>query len=212
MPIVAHNLLPTFKRLKASGSLILPANFAKQQDIREIHIGLLNMMPDAALEATERQFYRLIGCSNQIAQFYIHPFTLDSIPRGDKAQKHIHQYYENFNEIKIKGLDALIISGANVTHSNLQDEPFWTQLIEVIDWAALSTSSIQTKKAQAIFLTLAANSVLNEKRMPEYWEIKKRWLAGDARKIVEQRTKDMNRRMGIVYNSTLKAIHYANIK
>ncbi len=84
--------------------------------------------------------------------------------------------------------------------------------IEVIDWAALSINSIQSQKAQAIFLTLAANSVLNEKRMPEYWEIKKRWLAGDAREIVEQRTKDMNRRMGIVYNSTLKAIYYANIK
>jgi len=84
--------------------------------------------------------------------------------------------------------------------------------IEVIDWTALSINSIQSQKAQAIFITLAANSVFNEKRMPEYWEIKKRWLAGDAREIVEQRTKDMNRRMGIVYNSTLKAIHYANIK
>lgn len=84
--------------------------------------------------------------------------------------------------------------------------------IEVIDWAALSINSIQSKQAQAIFITLATNSVLNDKRMPEYWEIKKRWLAGDAREIVEQRTKDMNRRMGIVYNSTLKAIHYANIK
>jgi len=45
----------------------------KQQDIREIHIGLLNMMPDAALEATERQFFRLISESNQIAQFHVHP-------------------------------------------------------------------------------------------------------------------------------------------
>lgn len=83
--------------------------------------------------------------------------------------------------------------------------------IEVIDWAALSINSIQTQKAQAIFLTLAANSVLNEKRMPEYWEVKKRWLAGDAREIVKQRTKDMNRRMGIVYNFNFK-INYANLK
>ena len=81
--------------------------------------------------------------------------------------------------------------------------------IKVIDWAALSVSSIQTAKAQTLFITLAANSVLNEKRMPEYWEIKKRWLAGEAREIVEQRTKDMNRRMGIVSNSTLKTIYYA---
>jgi hypothetical protein len=84
--------------------------------------------------------------------------------------------------------------------------------IEVIDWAALSINSIQTKKARAIFFTLAINSILNEKRMPEYWEIQKHWLAGNAYEIVKQRTREMNRRMGIVSNSTLKAIYYANIK
>ncbi len=67
----------------------------------------------------------------------------------------------------------------------------------IIDWAALPKESFQTQKAQAILLTLAANAVLNEKRTPEYWDIEKRWLAGKAREIVEQRTKDMNKRMGI---------------
>ncbi len=76
MPIVAHNDLPTFARLRAEGQQILDPDRALQQDIRELHIGLLNMMPDAALAATERQFFRLIGQSNQIAQFYVHPFTL----------------------------------------------------------------------------------------------------------------------------------------
>jgi hypothetical protein len=67
----------------------------------------------------------------------------------------------------------------------------------VIDWAALSKKSIQTQKAQAILITLAANSVLNEKKTPEYWDVEKRWLAGKAREIVKQRSEDMNRRMGI---------------
>lgn len=71
------------------------------------------------------------------------------------------------------------------------------QLDTIIDWAALSIAAIQTQKAQAIFITLAANSVLNEKRTPEYWDIEKRWLAGQARQIVEQRSNDMNRRIGI---------------
>jgi homoserine O-succinyltransferase len=76
------------------------------QVIRESHIGLLNMMPDPALEATERQFFRLIGHSNQIAQFYMHPFTLPSIKRGEKTQTHIDQYYQSFDDIKTQGLDA----------------------------------------------------------------------------------------------------------
>ena len=54
MPIVAHNDLPTFDRLRAEGQNILDPARAFHQDIRELHIGLCNMMPDTALAATER--------------------------------------------------------------------------------------------------------------------------------------------------------------
>jgi homoserine O-succinyltransferase len=96
MPLVAHNDLPSFDKLSDEGVKVLKPNIAQHQDIRELHIGLLNMMPDSALGATERQFFRLIGESNPIAQFYMHPFTLDTISRGEKAQAHIDQHYESF--------------------------------------------------------------------------------------------------------------------
>ena len=67
----------------------------------------------------------------------------------------------------------------------------------VIDWAALSKESIQTQKAQAILITLAANSVLNDKKTPKYWNIEKRWLTGGARHIVKKRNEDIKKRMGI---------------
>ncbi|OZA28458.1 MAG: homoserine O-succinyltransferase, partial [Hydrogenophilales bacterium 17-61-9] len=135
MPLVAHNALPTFDRLRRDGLVVHTPERAAQQEIRELHVGLLNMMPDAALEATERQFYRLVGASNPIAQFYMHPFTLPTLPRGEAARAHIAQYYESFDAIRAAGLDALIITGANVSHASLADEPFWNPLIEVIDWA-----------------------------------------------------------------------------
>jgi len=135
MPLVANTDLPTFDRLREEGETILPKDFALQQEIRELHIGLLNMMPDSALAATERQFFRLIGESNQIAQFYIHPFTLKELPRGAKGQAHVEQYYESFEDIKQQGLDALIITGANVTGTELSEQPFWEPLNEVIDWS-----------------------------------------------------------------------------
>ncbi|HRI81975.1 MAG TPA: homoserine O-succinyltransferase, partial [Opitutaceae bacterium] len=135
MPLVAHNALPTFERLRQDGITVLSTERAANQEIRELHVGLLNMMPDAALEATERQFYRLVGESNPIAQFYMHPFTLPTLPRGETAQAHIAQFYESFEAIRAAGLDALIITGANVSHPNLADESFWQPLIEVIDWA-----------------------------------------------------------------------------
>ena len=141
MPIVAHNSLPTFDRLREEGVNVLATDRALHQDIRELHIGLLNMMPDKALAATERQFFRLVGDSNPIAQFYVHPFTLPELPRGDEANAHIEQYYDTFEQVVDQGLDALIITGANVVGSALSDQPFWRPLIEVIDWAYENVTS-----------------------------------------------------------------------
>jgi homoserine O-succinyltransferase len=135
MPLVANSSLPTFERLRLAGETVLSRDTALEQEIRELHVGLLNMMPDAALEATERQFFRLVGESNQIAQFYMHPFTLKELKRGPDGQAHVDRHYETFEQIKKDGLDALIITGANVTQPDLAREPFWQPLIEVIDWA-----------------------------------------------------------------------------
>lgn len=142
MPLVAHTKLPTFERLLEEGEDILNPDRASHQHIRELHIGLLNIMPDAALEATERQFFRLVGACNQIAQFHVHPFTIEGLERGEEAQLHIEKYYESFDAIKKDGLDALIISGANVTHSHLSEEDFWQPLTEVFDWAKKNVTSI----------------------------------------------------------------------
>src|SRR3990172_5599510 len=141
MPLVANSKLPTFERLKQEGENVVAREIALKQDIREMHIGLLNMMPDAALAATERQFFRLVGESNQIAQFYVHPFTLKELARGAEAQQYVAQYYESFERIQEQGLDALIITGANVTQPDLALEPFWKPLIKVIDWAYANVTS-----------------------------------------------------------------------
>lgn len=170
MPIVAHNDLPALQRLKEAGTtIVLPEERAARQDIRELHIGLLNMMPDAALEATERQFFRLIGESNPIAQFYVHPFTLAAIPRGDKAAAHIARYYEPFEKVRAEGLDALIITGANVTGEDLSKEPFWGPLSEVIDWAWDNVTT-------TLLSCLATHAVLHFRYgQPRIRQPKKRW-------------------------------------
>src|SRR3972149_2020596 len=111
MPLVANTGLPSFARLREEGELVLERDQAIHQDIRELHIGLLNMMPDSALGATERQFFRLVGESNQIAQFYVHPFSLKELVRTPEGQAHIDKYYKSFEQIKAEGLDALIITG-----------------------------------------------------------------------------------------------------
>ncbi|MEX2352629.1 MAG: homoserine O-succinyltransferase, partial [Gammaproteobacteria bacterium] len=141
MPLVANTELPSFSRLSEEGGTVLSREHAVRQDIRALHIGLLNMMPDKALEATERQFLRLVGESNQIAQFYVHPFTLKEISRDQKAQAHIDQYYTDFNLLKEQGLDALIITGANVVGPELSAQPFWRPLKAITEWAYENVTS-----------------------------------------------------------------------
>jgi homoserine O-succinyltransferase len=164
MPLVAHNDLPTFDRLRAEGIRVLPSNRAMHQDIRELHIGLLNMMPDAALAATERQFFRLVGESNPIAQFYVHPFTLPELARSEKAQDYVERYYEPLATIKEEGLDALIVTGANVIGPELANQPFWEPLKEVIAWASDNVTS-------TLCSCLATHAVLQfhyqQKRIPQ---------------------------------------------
>jgi homoserine O-succinyltransferase len=142
MPLVAHSDLPTFEHLRKQGHDMLTLDRAIHQDIRELHIGFLNMMPDAALQATERQFIRLVGGCNRIAQFYVYPFSLPGLCRSEDTEQYIERYYSRFEELREEGLDALIITGANVANPDLEKEAFWTPLIEVVEWAEDNVTSV----------------------------------------------------------------------
>lgn len=142
MPLIAHNGLPSYARLSDEGQILIGSERASYQDIRELHIGLLNMMPDAALEATERQFLRLIGASNRIAQFYVHLFSVDGLERGPAARRHIEQYYEHPGDIVEAGLDALIVTGANIAGPDLTRQAFYGTVAEITDWARDNVTSV----------------------------------------------------------------------
>ena len=166
MPLVAHIPLPTFEYLHKRGENVLELGQALQQDIRELHVGFLNMMPDSALVVTERQFMRLVGSSNQIAQLFVHPFTIPGLPRGAEAQAYIDKYYLPFEQLKNEGLDALIISGANVANPILEQEPFWKALFEIIDWAAEHVTSVLCSCLATHALAKAIHGI-DRKRLPE---------------------------------------------
>lgn len=142
MPIVAHTSLPSFEDLRRAGQEVLSLEGALHQDIRELHIGLLNMMPDAALRVTERQFLRMVGNSNKIAQMYVHLFTVPGLQRNEETRAYIEKHYTTFDALRAEGLDALIITGANVANPALNEEPFWQPLEEVVEWASKHVTSV----------------------------------------------------------------------
>jgi len=193
MPLVAYKNLPTFTRLQEEGRTILPAERAEQQEIREMHIGLLNMMPDAALEATERQFFRLVGESNQIAQLYIHPFTLPEIKRSAETQHYIDTHYEPFEKLKKDGLDALIVTGANVSQPDLEQEPFWESLKEVVDW---SWDNVTSTLCSCLATHVVMQLRYGQKRAP----INDGKLWGIYKHRVDDRTHPLVRNMNTVFD------------
>ncbi len=67
----------------------------------------------------------------------------------------------------------------------------------VVDWAGLPREIIKTQKAQAILITLAANSVVNGKKTLDYWEAEKRWIGGDYVKITERRMSRVKDKLNI---------------
>jgi homoserine O-succinyltransferase/O-acetyltransferase len=142
MPIVEHSALPTFGDLRRQGHTVLTLEEARRQDIRALHVGLLNMMPDAAFQVTEQQFMRLVGDCNQIAQFYVHCFTVPGLPRSAATEAYIRENYEDLASIYADGLDALIVTGANVANPRLELEPFYQPLTEVIGWATENVTSV----------------------------------------------------------------------
>ena len=66
----------------------------------------------------------------------------------------------------------------------------------VIDWAGVPRTTIKTQKGQAILMTLAANSVLINRRSDGYWDVEKRWIDGQHREIAATRKTYLDRRMG----------------
>lgn len=157
MPIIAHNHLPAYARLRAAGFDVAPVAGPGAPDSgRELHIGLLNLMSDATLEATERQFLRLLAARRPTARIFLHPFTLAAVARGPTASAHIARHYSTFAQLKAQGLDALIVTGANVTGPDLTGQPFWAPLQEVVGWAWDEVPS-------TLLLCLATHAVLHDR-------------------------------------------------
>jgi hypothetical protein len=67
----------------------------------------------------------------------------------------------------------------------------------IIDWAGVSRTSIKTQKGQAILMTIAANSVLTNRRSDDYWGAEQRWVRGGFRQIVADRDAYLKQRMGL---------------
>ena len=154
MPLVRDGSLHAWDRLQAEGWEILSPAQAEQSSLPMLHIGFLNMMPDRALDATERQFFRLLAAGASDCMIFLHPFTIPGLGRGADALDYVSRNYVKFVDIRATVLDGLVLTGANPVSPDLTKEKYWPEFKQIVDWANRSVPSIMCS-------CLASHAVLN---------------------------------------------------
>src|SRR6266545_2609095 len=145
-----------------------PAKRAIAQDEADcLSIGLINNMPDTALESTERQFAELLESAATDIPLRLRLFALPQVPRGEAGRRHVSRYGD-IAELWAGNLDGLIVTGTEPQTPSLADEPYWTALTQLIDWAednAISTIwSCLAAHAAVLHIDGIARRPLAEKR------------------------------------------------
>jgi homoserine O-succinyltransferase len=106
-----------------------------------VTIGLVNNMPDAAFEATERQFTDLIRAATPNAVVLLNLYAIPELPRAAAMRSVVAERYRDIAELWDTPLDGLIVTGTEPRAENLMNEPYWETLSTAVDWARENTSS-----------------------------------------------------------------------
>jgi homoserine O-succinyltransferase len=106
-----------------------------------IEIGLINNMPDSAIEGTERQYANLLNAAAGALPVRLRFFSLPEIERAPHAQQSIDDGYFRIDELWTSSLDAIIVTGAEPKEPDLRREPYWSSLTQLMRWAESDTVS-----------------------------------------------------------------------
>jgi len=104
-------------------------------------IGLINNMPDGALEATERQFLSLFNSASEGMSVRLSLYSLPGIGRNEFGSRHVSNYYSSAEDLFGTHLDGLIVTGKEPMAPDLRDEPYWESFTRVLEWARENTYS-----------------------------------------------------------------------
>jgi homoserine O-succinyltransferase len=119
-----------------------------------IELGILNNMPDAALERTERQFFTLLTPAAHDLLVRVRFFSLSALERHAAGREHLARHaYESAADIANADLDALIVTGTEPREPDLRREAYWNELAQVFHWLAAEGPS-------TLFSCLAAHAAV----------------------------------------------------
>lgn len=137
MPIKIPNELPATKQLHKENIFVITETRAITQDIRPLHIIILNLMPKKI--ATENQLSRLLG--NTPLQVDLEFLQTASHKASHVSEEHMLAFYQTFDEVRDKYYDGMIITGAPVEQLPWQQVEYWDELCEIMEWSKCHVTS-----------------------------------------------------------------------
>jgi len=181
-----------------------------------LSIGLVNNMRETALAATERQFSKLLRTAAGAIPIRLSFYALPGVPRSDDEIRRIRCNYGSLEDLWNSPPDGLIVTGAEPSTAQLSDEPYWTSLSSLIDWAERSTISSVWSCLAAHAAVLHLDGIdrrrLSEKlvgvfpcRKAQGSPLESRLLAGipELLRLPHSRWNDVSRRAGFALEGSL---------
>ncbi len=131
MPIRIDEQMPVVRRLEAEQIFVMPEERASTQDIRELEIAIVNLMP--LKENTELELLRLL--SNTPLQVRATFLRMDSHRSRHVSDEYLNRFYRSAEEVRQRYFDGLIITGAPVETMPFEEVDYWEELCRLFDWA-----------------------------------------------------------------------------
>ncbi len=137
MPIIIPKDIPAYKALLNEKIFVMSENRAVTQDIRPIEIAIVNLMPTKLV--TEQQLMRLLSNTPlQVNITLLH--TATHKPKHIEAS-HLNKFYKNFDDVKHKRFDGMIITGAPVETLEFEEVDYWDELCEIMKFSETNVTS-----------------------------------------------------------------------
>jgi homoserine O-succinyltransferase len=140
MPLIIEGRVPSgWAEKKPCGAVVPIDCYVKRAEC--VNLALINNMPDAALKDTELQFFELLDIASGDSLVFLKLYSLTGIPRTDRGQRHLDEFYFGLDELWNNRFDGVIVTGTEPRQPDLRQEPYWSPLADVLDWAERSTVS-----------------------------------------------------------------------
>ncbi|MBR0366671.1 MAG: homoserine O-succinyltransferase [Clostridia bacterium] len=137
MPIRIPDKLPATKQLTKENIFVMTEKRAASQDIRPLHIAIVNIMPEKI--KTETQLMRLL--SNTPLQVEVDLVQMRSHVSKTTSEEHLMTFYKTFDDIKHHKYDGMIITGAPVENIDFEAVDYWDELAEIMEWSKTHVTS-----------------------------------------------------------------------